>query len=122
MTRAAKVVVQATVHKGHKRWAPRRAPNSVVRLYRASKAAHVFSEIAKTHIINPLPEQLELAEEDLRAALDELMNLRSDPFTSLPVQLKSPTPSGWGNRLLLASSCGFWAMMLFNALRFWGVV
>ena len=122
MSRAAKVVIQAAVYRGQKRWAPRRAPDSVVRLRRASRAAQIFSEIAKTHITNPLPEQLELAEEDLRAALDEMMTLRCDPSTPLPLQSKHSTPNRLGNLLLFASTCGFWGMMFFNALRFLGAV
>ncbi len=122
MSRAARVLNQATVYKGHKRWATRRVPDNVVRLRRASRAAQIFSEIAKTHITNPLPDQLELAEEDLRAALDEMITLRCDPPAARPHQSKPLKPNRLGNLLLFASTCGFWGMMLFNALRFLGAV
>lgn len=122
MSRTARAVIHGTVCKGHQRWARRRAPDSDVRLYRASRAARIFSEIASIHITNPLPDQLELAEEDLRAALDEMMTWQSDPSSLPPLHSKRAMPGRWGNLLLGVSTCGFWTIILFNALRFLGAV
>ena len=121
MSSAARATFQGTRGKGHKRWAHRRQPESVVRLSRACRAANVYSEIAKSHITHPLPEQLMLAEKDLRAALDEMQPIKLDRLAPMSQLRISATPSMRERYFLAVSASGFWAMMVLQALQYFQV-
>lgn len=122
MSKAARAVYQnAVVNRPLPKGRPR-GPAKVVRLHRASRAAYVFSEIVKAHITHPLPDQLQIAEQDLRAALNELLAEK----IVLPPPLLQPTRRPMSPRLernfLLISTGGFWAMMVVSALQQFGVL
>lgn len=121
MPKTARIVCSElvrTVRRSHSRPRPR---GNVVRLHRVSKAARVFSEIAKTHITHPLPDQLQLAEEELRVALDEMHFSSPLIAASIADHPRFAMPSKRVQVFFGTSACGFWALMIVNALRYFSV-
>lgn len=82
----------------------------------------VYSEIAKCHITHPLPVQLELAEEDLLSALNEIRSSSAVAPVSNSQELRSELFSRSKHVFFGISTCGFWFLMVVQALDHFQII